>query len=143
MISAHLKSYGTWEEDLLNQTGDFLKQYPDMTFLDLGCNVGVYTIFAGKLGIKVVSVDPVGNNLILLSKSVHAGRFAENVTLVLNAVSDEYKTVIVDIPKENIGGAHIVNDIKPEVSVHKAETILLDDLVPYIGTNNVFIKNGC
>lgn len=140
MISAHLKSYGTWEEDLLNQTGHYLKQYSDITFLDIGCNIGVYTLFIADLGIKVISVDPLANNLILLSKSVLAGNLEENVTLVLNAASDEYKTVNIDIPKGNVGGAHIVNNVKLQNNVHTTETILLDDLIPYIGTNKVFIK---
>ncbi|XP_045156978.2 uncharacterized protein LOC123523360 [Mercenaria mercenaria] len=159
MISGYVKDYGTWEEDLLNQTGIYLLHQPDTTFIDIGCNIGVYTLFAAKLGMKVFSIDPVENNLVLLSKSVDAGRFAENVTLVLNAVSDEYKSVVMNIPKDNIGGAHIVDTVRDihkdniggahivdkvkdisKENVNVAETILLDDLIPYIRTENVFIK---
>lgn len=138
MISAYVRDYGTWEEDLLNQTGQFLLHHPDITFVDLGCNIGVYTLFVAKLGIKVVSVDPVKNNLRLLSKSLDAGGISENVTLILNAMSDEYKTVSIDIPKENIGGAHIAGDIKVESD--GVETILIDDIIPYVKTDKTFLK---
>lgn len=138
MISAYVRDYGTWEEDLLNQTGKFLLHHPGITFVDLGCNIGVYTLFVAKLGIQVLSVDPVENNLRLLSKSLDAGGIGENVTLILNAMSDEYKTVSINIPKENIGGAHIAGDIKAESD--DAETILMDDIIPYVKTDELFLK---
>lgn len=142
MISAYVRDFGTWEEDLLNQTAEFILRHPGTTFLDIGCNIGVYSLFVAKLGVKVISVDPVVSNLKLLSLSSVAANFTQNVTLVLNALSDEYKTVSLDIPRDNIGGAHIVSEIKRDSSfnVVAAETILLDDIIPYIKSGEVFIK---
>lgn len=143
MISAYVKDFGTWEEDLVNQTGEFLQRHQRSSFIDIGCNIGVYTLFAATMGVQVISVDPVEDNLRLLSMSLAAGHLIDNVTVILNAVSDKYKTAYIDIPKYNIGGAHIVEGIAGDNdnrNLKKAETIILDDLIPYAIGGKTFLK---
>lgn len=143
MISAYVKDFGTWEEDLVNQTGEFLQRNQKPSFIDIGCNIGVYTLFAATLGVQVISIDPLEDNLRLLSMSLIAGYLTDNVSVILNAVSDKYKTVSIDIPKDNIGGAHIVDDVadaNDKSKLNTAETILLDDLIPYVIGGKTFLK---
>ena len=139
MISSRVRDFGTWEEDLLEQTAKLLLKYKDITFIDLGCNIGVYTMSIAVLGADVIAVDAVPDNLQLLSMSLSSWRFHSNVTLVWNAISNKYKQVKIEIPSGNIGGAHVVE--KKEDSVKNlVPTILVDDLIPLVKTRNIAIK---
>lgn len=143
MISSYVRDFGTWEEDLLNQTAAMVLKYPGLTFIDLGCNIGVYTLYMADLGANVIAVDPVIDNLKLLSLSLKSGhRFHGNVTLIWNAITNEYKKVELNMPNGNIGGAHII-DTKPDKlanSLNHIATILIDDLAPLIKDRSVAFK---
>ncbi|KAL4236206.1 hypothetical protein ACF0H5_004593 [Mactra antiquata] len=143
IISARISDLGTWEDDLLNETGLFLERHKPITFIDLGCNIGVYTLFASTFGVQIVAVDPLKDNLELLEMTLHANRIQDNITLVLNAVSDTHQTVYIETPSDNVGGAHIVGDLKNKITKSQslsAETITLDDLIPYVENKKVLIK---
>lgn len=141
MISSYVNDYGTWEQDLLNQTAMLTLKYPGITFLDLGCNIGVYSLFMSDLGANIIAVDPVIENLQLLSMSLASGRFHGNAVLVWNAVSNGYKTVAIEVPFGNVGGAHVVDmSVKNKNNVTTVSTILIDDLIPLVNGNTVGIK---
>ena len=69
-----------------------LRDQPDLLFLDIGCNIGTYTIAMAHLGRTVVAVDALIDNLQLLNKSLLLGNFQKYVTLNWNAVSDTHTT---------------------------------------------------
>lgn len=143
MISSYVRDFGTWEEDLLNQTAVMVLKYPGLTFIDLGCNIGVYTLYMADIGANVIAVDPVIDNLKLLSLSLKSGhRFHGNVTLIWNAITDEYKKVELNVPNGNIGGAHIIDTEQDKLSksLNHISTILIDDLAPLIKDRNVAFK---
>ncbi|XP_062619986.1 uncharacterized protein LOC134281566 [Saccostrea cucullata] len=141
MISAFVHEFATWEQDFLNATGDILTKNQQITFVDLGCNIGVYTLFAAKLGIPVVSVDIFDKNLALLSKSLEINSLKENVTLVHNAISDERQNVTIEVVENNIGGSY-VKPLKTDRMSRQIiiGSIFLDDLIPLIKTKDVFVK---
>ena len=45
--------------------------YPDAQLVDLGCNIGVFTLTAASMGIPVLAVDILPANLALLQLSIH------------------------------------------------------------------------
>lgn len=143
ILSSYIQDHGAWEEWLLNQTGRYLLQHTGTVFIDVGCNIGVYTLFMAKLGVQVVAVDPVEVNVQLLVRSLREGKLQENVTVIRNAVSDEYTNILVDVPTDNIGGAHIIGDEnqgRRSKTTAIVPTILLDDLIPFIKCDKVFLK---
>ncbi|XP_050403582.1 uncharacterized protein LOC126819509 [Patella vulgata] len=107
MISAALVTHSTWEAEHLEAMETLFKRNKSIALVDLGCNIGVYTIFAAKLGRKVIAVDPVESNLQLLDKSLKLGKLRDKVTLVHNAVSDNHDKVSIDLRIGNIGGSHV------------------------------------
>ncbi|XP_061182433.1 uncharacterized protein LOC133190759 [Saccostrea echinata] len=141
MISAFVHEFATWEQDFLNATGDILTKNPHITFVDLGCNIGVYTLFAAKLGISVVSVDIFYKNLALLSESLEINSLKENVTLVHNAISDQRQNVTIEVVENNIGGSY-VKPLKNDKMSRQIiiGSIFMDDLIPLIKTKDVFVK---
>ncbi|XP_052244431.1 uncharacterized protein LOC127853728 [Dreissena polymorpha] len=149
MISSYVKDYQTWEESELNKTAQLILKEKNATFIDLGCNVGVYSLYMASLGVDIVAVDAVVDNLRLLSMSLKAAKTQSRSTLVHNAISDKYETVIMKIPDDNRGGAHVervVDKNNAKVATKKSkkhitvETITLDDLIPYVERTKVVIK---
>lgn len=137
MISSYVKDYGTWEQDLMNETGHVLLQKPYLTFVDIGCNIGTFTLFSAKLGTRVIAVDILESALNLVHKSLLKGGLKQNVTLVLNAISDTRENVKVHVVEENPGGSYIEQNNTSDKSV---DAILLDDLISLIGPGSVFLK---
>jgi len=78
-VSASIRKKGFWEAPEMRSVERILAKDPTVELLDIGCNIGCYTLMAAKLGHKVLAVDPFKQNLILLSRSLRQGNIAENV----------------------------------------------------------------
>ena len=142
IISRSLVDKGTWEPNYLYITGSVLNLYADMVLLDLGCNIGVYTILAAKLGHPVVAVDPYKVNLRLLTKSLSLGSVRDRVTLLWNAVSNVHENVTVNEIIGNVGGTYVepIKNTENMDDFDVATTLILDDLIDIFIDKAVFIK---
>lgn len=141
VISAEIQTSGSWEPNYLYVVGSVLKLNKDMVFLDLGCNIGVYTILASQLGHSAIALDPNKANLRLLAKSLSMGGFSKKVTLLWNAISDVRENVTLSDIIGNVGASFVVSGAKENVdSDHKAFSITLDDLIEILRGKEVFIK---
>ncbi|MEW8547984.1 MAG: FkbM family methyltransferase [Candidatus Thiodiazotropha sp.] len=142
-VSASLHKHGEWETSLVFNIARFLHSHSNVEFLDLGCYIGPYTLAIAHQGTKVTAVDPLLQNLKLLSYSVKLGNLEKYVTLVWHAVSNEHTLVSLGDAPGNIGGTFIQDkkllsesDMKRQLS----RTITLDDLVPLFKDKTVVIK---
>ncbi|KAK3089059.1 hypothetical protein FSP39_000484 [Pinctada imbricata] len=141
MISAFIKDKRTWEQNLLNATSAILLSHPELTFVDLGSNIGAYTITAAKLGRRVFAVDIMEDSLTLLKHSLDLGKIRDNVTLVLNAISDTRSQFRVNVVEHNIGGSHIKEiDAVKDKDIIPVQSILMNDLLALNIPRNVFVK---
>ncbi|XP_052774627.1 uncharacterized protein LOC128213132 [Mya arenaria] len=142
IISGKLSTEGTWEGNYLYIVGSILSREPELHVLDLGCNIGVYTIFSAKLKHRVVALDPNKMNLRLLTKSLNMGGLTRYVTLLWNAISNVRENVTLYDIIGNIGGSFVdpADDITEVDDDHRAVAITLDDLIPYFAGKPVFIK---
>lgn len=90
-ISQQIKDSG-WYKDEEYETKIFKKNLQEgMRFLDLGANIGFYSIFARSIvGEKggVISFEPYPKNANLIRKSVNLNHY-DNVVVVEAAVSDK------------------------------------------------------
>lgn len=102
-----------------------------MTVLDLGANIGIYTMklarLVGQTG-KVWAFEPDKNNYSLLTKNVNANKY-NNVTLVNKAVTDKTGIGKLFISEENKGDHRIFSGEEQRKSTD-IETIALNDLFP-------------
>ena len=64
----------------------FLKDKKDLVILDIGANVGLFTLYAQDSASKVISVEPTPSHQNLFEKI--CGKY-ENVELVKAALSDK------------------------------------------------------
>jgi len=141
-ISGSLLSSGTWERNIMIKIKQALGQDPHTVLLDLGCNIGVFTLMAAKLGHRVVSVDPLRKNLFLLSRSLEQGQLTANVTLLNNAVGDKVEQITLQETKGNVGGT-FVNPASQSGAVdedHTATAVTLDHLTPLLANETVVMK---
>lgn len=142
-ISKQIVETGFWEKDLVQMAEKVLESDPYLAVLDLGCNIGVFTITAAVNGHTVIGVDPNQKNLRLLSKSLCLGKIYTNVTLIWNAVSNNRSLVVLHDAKGNVGGTSVknVNELDEDIpDDHKAYAILLDDLCNFFDNSPIFIK---
>ena len=143
-ISKYFHTYRQyWEGSSVRNLANLFKSDPDLEFLDLGCNIGIYTLSIAQQGTRVTSVDPLIENINLLSRSLTLGKLHENVTLIWNAISNEHKIITFkwynkSIGRTQISDLHLSKDRTDEINL--ARTITLDDLIPLFTTKRLIIK---
>jgi len=107
--------------------------------IDVGGNVGWYTILLGKLGYNVISFEPLKMNYYILNKNYCLNREI-NVTLINKGLFPEEKRCYIYSPEDNIGDGITNCDGKIlENSVNKGEIILtkLSNYVSYFENKNL------
>ncbi|XP_052227112.1 uncharacterized protein LOC127841954 isoform X2 [Dreissena polymorpha] len=143
-ISASLAAKGLWEGHLVTVVHKILSREPDMEFMDIGCNVGVYTITVAQRGRKVVAINANKRNLELLITSLQMGKLTQNVTLLWNALSDKVETMNLrldlGIAEKNIGGTRVESGGTFSEIGTTVQSVTLDDLIGHFGKHSVFIK---
>jgi FkbM family methyltransferase len=107
------------------------------TVLDIGANVGAFTVLAAKAGAaRVVSVEPEPENFSRLRHHVQLNRVGPQVEMIRAAVTAE-RGAVVDVIGWG-GGAHVDRDaerVEPDVLTKlrsvksQVSTIRLDDLI--------------
>lgn len=148
-VSNSIHKHGSWEGGYIELVLTFLRQDLDLQFLDLGANLGVYSMAVAKFGRKVVSVDALSINIQRMCATVQTNRF-NNVQLVYNALSDVREVVSLGVDKGNIGGTFVAKDKNPNKvrgsrvsgSYGDVQTATLDDLLelPGFDLKKVIIK---
>ena len=68
-ISRELKERGMWEPTNIRSFLNLLNDLNDTNVIDVGANIGVYSLFAAKLGRNVIAVEPLHENLNRLHKA--------------------------------------------------------------------------
>lgn len=107
--------------------------------IDVGGNVGWYTILFGKLGYNVISFEPLKMNYYILNKNYCLNREI-NVTLINKGLFPEEKRCYIYSPEDNIGDGITNCDGKIlENSVNKGEIILtkLSNYISYFENKNL------
>lgn len=72
---------------------------------DIGANIGLYSVYAAKRGIKVVAFEPESQNFALLNKNVYLNRLQDRITCLNIALSQKDSLDYLYIPFFQTGGA--------------------------------------
>ncbi|KAH3883283.1 hypothetical protein DPMN_007238 [Dreissena polymorpha] len=142
-VSGYIISKGNFEGDLILELVKILQDNPSLTFLDIGCNVGVYTLAVAKFGRQVTAVDANRKNLEMVATSLVKGNLTEKVKLIWNAISDKEETVGLNHWKGNVGGLQMISGIGPindSSGYESSKAIVLDNLVPIFRKKSLVIK---
>jgi len=127
MIGCHIWHSGWYEPHLVEALRPFLT--PDVTFFDLGANIGQYTLLTAPLVQEVHSFEPFVETYKLLEWNVQHNRLA-NVHLNELAVSNRAgQTMIYEGEASNVGG----NSLRPSgtktAHQYSIQTTTLDQYV--------------
>jgi FkbM family methyltransferase len=135
-------------------TGYIVKN-PDCLVIDVGAQIGQYTLFAAKLGSHVISVEPFQENIIRIHKAVTINSLNSKITLIANAISNKRNQVkLLQRVDGNIGGQslldnnHLVYNSRNKShgqlnkNEYMVETILFDDLIAYLPKKNSIETSG-
>ncbi|MEM1661238.1 MAG: FkbM family methyltransferase [Candidatus Bathyarchaeia archaeon] len=115
------------EEDV-----DFLIKYllrPGDVFVDVGANVGYYTLLAAKKGCKVVAIEPIPQTNTVLRINLRLNRLGGNVDVINKCAWSSKKSMKLIIPQGKYYGLSrvLLNDI--EGIVVEVECIDLDSVL--------------
>lgn len=112
----------------------------DRTVMDIGTNIGMFSIFASKLGAKkVVSVEPVSSTFATLTSNINRAGVT-NIIANQNIASNETGGVVKMALQEKSGhnSAYMVGEHYEEIP-----TISFKDLLAQADDSNIFLKMDC
>ncbi len=108
-LAPHLMMEGDWEPWVTNAIVTQLLKYKGCTFIDVGANVGWYTLLACKLTAShVFAFEPNIRICKLLRKTITVNGYRERVTLTEAACGAEYGVARLLVDFEEAGGGHLV-----------------------------------
>lgn len=123
-----------------------------ISLVDIGCNIGTFTVLAAALGFEVLGVDALDENLKRLDTSLRVNQLTSRVTLVHNGLSNKReKLAVYNCKRCGPGSTHIssydaferrdlfVNNTQNH-KLNVAWAVLLDDLIPLVRTRHVLMK---
>ena len=102
-VSGAFYRNSVWENDKFS----FLDSLGAKTFVDIGANIGVFTLQALHKGYNVIAVEGADLNIQRLCSSIVKNKF-KNIKLYKAVVwDDDIGTLNFESPKENAGGTHV------------------------------------
>jgi FkbM family methyltransferase len=140
-ISGSVADARIWEEKEMTRILRILIRNPQMDMIDIGANIGGYTMFtAGALGRFTLAVDCYLPNIERIARAVQIQRVQNRVVLVQNAIySRGGKSLIIE--DDDPSGIRLSNDtykkIKTTSSHFLVQSIRFDDLLPILKNHGV------
>ena len=139
MISKHLHEWSFWgspdEWMVLLAAGPCTAERPYM--LDIGSNLGVFTLIGAERGCHAVAFEPLSENIHRLSHSVKTNGYESQVMLLQHAVGKYFTDVTIGFRPSNPGASGInLGGSKEEV----VQQITIDGLL--LGKNPPAFKDA-
>lgn len=130
-----------WEEPLLTKILRVLIRYPHMDFIDVGANLGIYTMFAASLGRSVLSIECFKPNIDRIRRAIQIEQLQDKVILIGNAIYNESgKYLQMTTSPHNIGSQEIITDNNRTYfnnDSNVVKTIRFDELLPILQMKNI------
>lgn len=129
-IDNYIFLYGVYESFILDIIDDYL--HPEMTFVDIGANIGQHSMYAasivGKEG-SVYAFEPIPHVYEQLIASSKANHFESIIHAKNFAIGEKDSTETLYVSAKNIGGSSLVNQEesteKITVTIKNGDTELL------------------
>ena len=103
-ISDFIRKNGCWEPLVSEVLLELLRsKAPNTVFVDIGANIGYFTLFAAAEGVPVVAFEPIAANYRLLSKSVEENNCQNLVRTFMIPLSDTKERLTINVANYNMG----------------------------------------
>ena len=139
-VSNDILKYKVWEKDETTSILLSLNYYSkrkniskkDIFILDVGANIGWYSLILGKNGFNIISFEPSKINYYILLKNYCLNKDI-NVTIINEGLDNELTNCTIYHPSDNIGDAIIFTNLQ-NININKyiKEEIKLNKLANYI-----------
>ena len=107
-VSKAIFREGCFECDLLSRLLNTLMVYDDAILLDVGGNIGMWSLTAAAAGHTTYTIEPFPENYKRICKSAVMNHpFVERVHVLAMAATDKQSTFRIDVPKRNMGGGRV------------------------------------
>jgi FkbM family methyltransferase len=117
----------------------FLEDKKDLTIMDVGANIGLFTLYASQFAKKIYSVEPAGTHMEVLSTMVRYNNL-KNVTTIKKALSHENGTADF-YHSENVTMYSLNKLVDNTNEKETVETITIDKLFKDYGIEHIdFMK---
>jgi FkbM family methyltransferase len=121
---------GRYEEEYLQVLASFCQ--PDSVFLDIGANLGVFSLRMApylRQG-RIFAFEPNSRIRDLFGRSVHLNGLREQVTIFDCGASDESAELVLDVPPGHAGGGNVQRadpgDTRARIQVRPLDEVLGD-----------------
>jgi len=87
-------------------TISWIDEFKDGSFMwDIGANIGCYSLYAAKMGIKVIAFEPSAFNYFALCKNIEINKLDDDIMALNIAFANSTKLGYLNISNSEIGGA--------------------------------------
>lgn len=135
-VSSSISKTGNWEGALVTQMLIAMQHNSNSTLLDIGGNIGYYTLAAASAGFDVNVFEPVPLNAAMIQNSISRNNF-KNIKLHTSALSDSTGELAMGTNRNNQGGVH---HQRGGTSITYLPTMRLDNILKPEERRSVYIK---
>lgn len=120
IVSNSILNSGTWEMDKVNMFHklfiDYSNKYKiplsDLTFVDIGANIGWFTFCLAAIGVNVIAFEPMEDNIELIRESMCLQEnlksgISDRITLHAHGLGIRNETCIIYSHDINVGDGHV------------------------------------
>lgn len=102
-ISNFIRMYNYWERFTTEICLEILKIFPSSTFIDIGSNIGWFSLLAASQKHKVIAFEPIELNHELFTQSIILNKFENLITLEKYALGNINGFITININEYNMG----------------------------------------
>jgi FkbM family methyltransferase len=112
----------------------------DRVVIDIGANIGAFSLYASVLGAKkVISVEPISTSYSTFLKNIHKLQL-KNITTYKNLVAEQ-SNQFIPVSLNTNAGANSMYNVSENYEV--VETITFDYILDSINSNDILLKLDC
>lgn len=141
MVSKTINFGILWEENIVTVFQKLLREDDALALIDVGANIGVYSLIAAMMKHQVIAFEPYSVNKDLFTQSIQLNKLQNYITLLSNAVSDGYKEMYLAVNRGNLGNIQVFEKNSNDTqTTDVVTTILLNDIISLISSKKAIMK---
>lgn len=107
-VSLSIERYGCWECDHIQKMLDALSSHHDSYFLDIGGNIGMWTLAAAAAKKQTFTIEPSAENFKRICATVNKNSFHDQVNLMNIVATTKPQIFRLNVPTGNKGGTQVI-----------------------------------
>ena len=156
-VSKTIRSTGLWEGHIMERFQDFLARDRSLGVIDVGANLGQYSLVAAAMGHTVLAVEPWEESLRRMRRAIKMAALQSKIRVLKNIISDlrqrrclhaggdnQGNVRVVNPPQENTPGGTAGfdsgNRAQNDKCRHRAHSLFLNDLVANVTFTKALLK---